>query len=227
MLQLGSRFSSAFPWGLSPPPKNVEAIRGKAFLKGFDLAQANLKLLLDAIVSETPPLLTPRSRSEDVGKLTTAELRHCIRLVRKKSQPSYRSARDKARKDGGLSSESSTEAMWRGAVDTWQPSEKLVESTQAFGVGTWNSFRISWRSDCHHGKKNFLTCRPRGRSHDFSDSGGRGFQAGSRQQRPPLLVAKSLAKPAAQGQLERTPTLASAGAAPASRQLRGHSKAYR
>ena len=193
--------------GLRLPPKNDEINKGKAFFTGFDLAQANLKLLLDAIVSEAAPLLTSPSRSEDVGKLTTAELRHCIRMVRKKSQPSYRIARDKARQDGGLSSESSADAMWRGAVDTWQPSERLVKSTHAFGVGTWNSFRTSWRSDYHRGKENFLTGRPRGSSHDSSDSGGRGFQPGRRQQRPPLLVDKSLAKPAAKRKPERPPPL--------------------
>ena len=67
------------------------------FLVGLELAQARLLLLLNAIVSETAPLLTSSSRGEDVGKLTTAELRHCIRLVRKRFQPSYRIARDKAK----------------------------------------------------------------------------------------------------------------------------------
>ena len=86
-------------------------------LKAFFSAQANLKILLNAIVSETAPLLTSPSRGEDVDRLTTAKLRHCIRVVRKRSQPSYRMAKESAKahvlsgNKANLSSESSTEAM--------------------------------------------------------------------------------------------------------------------
>ena len=124
-----------------------------------------------------------------LGVLTPQEMAHCIRKVRAAADETYTEARQRARRfvsssatksmQGGYSSESSVDADWRGHIDMWKPSARLVELAGQFPASFWRMFRCSWRSECHEAGRasgdgaNFIEGGDEGRF-DSSDDGGRG-----------------------------------------------------